>query len=182
MNILHVDSSLHRQDSVSRLLSENIVARLKASHPDADIIYRDLAETPLPHVTHASLADTSFVDEFLQADIIVVGAPMYNLNIPSSLKAWLDHVVIAGKTFRYGPTGVQGLAGGRRLIIASSRGNIYAPPSPLAVVDHQETYLKAIFEFIGITDITVIRAEGTGLSKERQRGVENALAEIRVLS
>ena len=183
MNVLHLDSSPHHEDSVTRRLSEDIVARLKARHSDAEVTYRDLATTPLPHVTLADLADPTFVDEFLRADVIVIGAPMYNFNIPSTLKAWIDRVVIAGKTFRYSPTGVQGLADGRRLIIASSHGNFYAPPSPLAAVDHQETYLTTMFGFLGIKDITFVRAEGTAISPEsRQKGVDHALAEIRELA
>jgi FMN-dependent NADH-azoreductase len=181
LTILHLDSSFHHQDSVTRVLSKNIVGRLKTTHPDAEVIYRDLAKTPLPHVTPADLADPTFVDEFLRADVIVIGAPMYNLNIPSSLKAWLDRVVIAGKTFRYDSKGVEGLAGGRRIFIASSRGNTYAPPSPRAAVDFQETYLRSMFGFLGVKDITVVRAEGTGISELRQRAIDNALAEIRVL-
>jgi FMN-dependent NADH-azoreductase len=183
MNILHLDSSLHRQDSISRLLSKRIVAQLKTCHPDATVFYRDLDQNPLPHVTLADLADPAYVDEFLWADVIVLGAPMYNLSVPSTLKTWLDRVVIAGKTFRYGPGGAEGLAGGRRIVIASSRGNVYAPPSPLAVADHQESYLKTLFQFLGVTDIVFVRVEGVGVSAvSRRQGLENALVEISKLT
>ena len=113
------------------------------------------------------------LDEFLAADIVVIGAPMYNFGVPSQLKAWIDCLAVAGKTFRYTETGVEGLAGGKRVIIASSRGGFYAGSSPMASLDHQEAYLTGFFGFIGVADIAFVRAEGVNVSPEqRQRGIE----------
>jgi FMN-dependent NADH-azoreductase len=122
------------------------------------------------------------LDEFLAADIVVIGAPMYNFGIPSQLKAWIDCLAAPGKTFRYTATGVEGLAGSKKVIVASSRGGFYSASSPMAFMDHQETFLAGFFGFIGITDITFVRAEGVNTGPEqRQRALESALAEIAVL-
>jgi FMN-dependent NADH-azoreductase len=122
------------------------------------------------------------LDEFLAADIVVIGAPMYNFGIPSQLKAWIDCLAAPGKTFSYTATGVEGLAGSKKVIVASSRGGFYSASSPMAFMDHQETFLTSFFGFIGITDITFVRAEGVNTGPEqRQRALESALAEIAVL-
>lgn len=122
------------------------------------------------------------LDEFLAADIVVIGAPMYNFGIPSQLKAWIDCLAAPGKTFSYTATGVEGLAGSKKVIVASSRGGFYAASSPMAFMDHQETFLTSFFGFIGVTDITFVRAEGVNTGPEqRQRALESALAEIAVL-
>ncbi|MEO8419737.1 MAG: NAD(P)H-dependent oxidoreductase [Hyphomicrobium sp.] len=127
-------------------------------------------------------AANAALDEFLAADIVVVGAPMYNFGIPSQLKAWIDCLAVPGKTFRYSASGVEGLAGGKRLIIGSSRGNFYSAPSPIAVLDHQESYLTGFFGFIGVTDVTCVRAEGVNVGPEqRQRALDTALAEAAAL-
>ena len=129
------------------------------------------------------LADSAAVmDEFLAADVVVVGAPMYNFGIPSQLKAWIDRLAVAGKTFKYSEKGAEGLAGGKTVIIASSRGGFYGEGTPLAVIDHQEPYLKAIFGFFGITDIRFVRAEGVAVSPEhRQKAIDAAEVEIETL-
>jgi FMN-dependent NADH-azoreductase len=117
--------------------------------------------------------------EFIAADIVVVGTPMYNFGIPSQLKSWIDSLAVAGQTFRYSATGVEGLCGGKRIIVASSRGGIYTAPSPMAAFDHQEKYLSVFFGFIGVKDIEFVRAEGVGLGAEqRQRAIDSALAEV----
>ena len=122
------------------------------------------------------------LEEFLGADIVVIGAPMYNFGIPSQLKAWIDCLAAPGKTFSYTATGVEGLAGSKKVIVASSRGGFYSASSPMAFMDHQETFLSSFFGFIGITDITFVRAEGVNTGPEqRQRALESALAEIAVL-
>ena len=119
------------------------------------------------------------LDEFLAADIVVIGAPMYNFTIPSQLKAWIDRILIAGKTFRYSEAGPVGLAGGKRVIIASSRGGLYAPGVPLEANDFQEPYLRAVFAFIGIEDVEIVRAEGLALGPEqRDAAVQAALASV----
>lgn len=108
----------------------------------------------------------SYMDELFAADTIVIGAPMYNFTIPSQLKAWIDRVVVAGGTFSYDEKGVQGLVKGKKLFIASSRGGVYLGESPMAFLDHQETYLLGVLGFIGLTDVTIIRAEGSNLGEE----------------
>jgi len=186
MKILHVDSSILGQGSVSRQLTSAAVAALLAQQADAEIIYRDLASDPLGHLGAAHVAAAQgavpesaalrrdveqgqkALDEFLAADIVVIGAPMYNFSIPSQLKSWIDRLAVPGKTFRYTEQGLQGLAGGKKVIIASSRGGVFAPGSPIAALDHQESYLRALFGFLGVTDISVIRAEGVAMGPEAQ--------------
>ena len=179
MKILHIDSSITGTNSVTRDISGSIVDKLTARDPGASVAYRDLAANPLPHLTLEALADSTMVDEFLDADVIVIGAPMYNFGVPSQLKAWLDRIAIAGKTFRYTAHGPEGLAGGRRLIVASSRGGYYGPDSPTASFDHQEKYLRAFFRFLGVTDIAFVNAEGVNIGPEvRAKSVEQARGEV----
>jgi len=186
MKLLHIDSSALGAHSVSRDLSAAIVAGWKRREPRLKVHYRDLAAEQLPHwmpVADAAGAVArdggALLDEFLAADIVVIGAPMYNFSIPSQLKAWIDRIVIAGKTFRYGATGVEGLAGGRKVIIASARGGFYGAESGRAEFDFQEAYLRHVFGFIGVTDIEFVRAEGVGVSPEqRAKSVNDAHAAI----
>ena len=130
-----------------------------------------------------TFAETNVVlDEFVAADIVLFGAPMYNFGIPSQLKAWIDCLASPGKTFRYTATGVEGLAGGKKLIIASSRGGFYTASSPMAFMDHQETFLTNFFGFIGIRDAAFIRAEGVGKGPEQRKlAIETALADVSAL-
>lgn len=131
-------------------------------------------DTPAPDATSADV-----LEEFLGADIVVIGAPMYNFTIPSQLKAWLDRVIIAGKTFSYSEAGAKGLAGGKKVIVASARGGLYAPGMPMAANDFQETYLRAILGFIGIEDINIVRAEGLAYGPEqREAAMRAALASV----
>jgi FMN-dependent NADH-azoreductase len=197
MKLLHVDSSILGQASVSRILSAEVAATQKALYPGLEVSYRDLANAPIGHLNGAHLAAAqgavpadaaiekeislgeAMLDEFLAADIVVVGAPMYNFGIPSQLKAWIDRLAVAGKTFRYTAEGPQGLAGGKKVIVASSRGGLYGPETPRAALDHQETYLRAIFGFFGITDITFVRAEGVALGTgAREKAIEAARGEV----
>jgi FMN-dependent NADH-azoreductase len=175
MKLLHIDSSVLGENSASRSLTAAIVARLRAEHPGIEITHHDLAAQSLPHFTpvlaegHPCVArNGEILDEFLAADVVVVGAPMYNFTIPTQLKAWLDRILTAGKTFRYTENGPEGLAGGKRVIIASSRGGIYSQ-GPAASVDFQETYLKHVFGFIGIHDLEFVRAEGLNLGAEQRK-------------
>jgi FMN-dependent NADH-azoreductase len=172
MNLLHIDSSPLGSHSVSRELTAAIVVAERRARPGLRVVHRDLARDPLPHWAPASTAGdpaarigSDVLDEFLAADTIVIGAPMYNFSIPSQLKAWIDRIAIAGKTFRYGPSGPEGLAGGRRIVIASSRGGRYAE-GPAAGMDFQESYLRAVFGFLGITEIEIVRAEGLNLGAD----------------
>ena len=201
MKLLHIDSSILGAGSVSRTLSSAIVAAQVAQHPGLDVSYRDLAAQPVGHLSGAHLAagqgavpedaalaadvadGAAMLDAFLAADIVVVGAPMYNFSIPTQLKAWIDRLAIAGRTFRYSEKGVEGLAGGKTVIIASSRGGFYGEGTPIAFLDHQETYLKGVFSFFGITDIRFIRAEGVAMGDDqRAKSVEGAQAEIERLA
>lgn len=189
MQLLHIDSSVLGEASASRSLSAAIVARLRAEHPGLAVIHRDLAAQALPHFTprlaegHPCIAhDAQTLDEFLAADIVVVGAPMYNFTIPTQLKAWIDRILVAGKTFRYTAAGPEGLAGGKRVIVASSRGGVYAAAngtSAASSADFQEPYLRQVFGFIGIHDIEFVRAEGLMLGPV-QREAAMAAAHARI--
>jgi FMN-dependent NADH-azoreductase len=186
MKVLHIDSSILGDNSASRVLSKEIVNRLAAQRPDAQIEYLDLAAAALPHLSGRSLAQldpeesaqsAQALEDFLGADVVVIGAPMYNFAIPSQLKAWIDRVVVAGKTFRYTPAGPEGLAKGKRVLVGLARGNVYGPGSP---AEFAESYLRHVFGFIGVSDVEFIRAEGLALSPEhRERNMNAALAAIR---
>jgi FMN-dependent NADH-azoreductase len=179
MTILKLDSSITGENSVSRVLTRSIVDQLAAANPGAKLIERDLADEPLDHLTLAAFSDTSVLDEFLAADVIVVGAPMYNFNISSQLKSWIDRIVIAGKTFRYTENGPEGLAGGKRVIIAMSRGGFYDQGNSL---EHVEAYLKPMFNFLGI-EPEFVRADGINISTEqREAAIANSLTDIERLA
>jgi FMN-dependent NADH-azoreductase len=184
MQLLHIDSSVLGTHSASRALSAEIVAKQIALHPGINVVRRDLAADAALHLSSAHLAawqgaavenvdlgadlakGGAYLEELSVADIIVIGAPMYNFSIPSQLKAWIDRVVVAGKTFRYGANGAEGLLKNKKVFIASSRGNVYAAGSPAAAFEHHESYLTGVLSFIGLNDITVIRAEGLAFGPE----------------
>jgi FMN-dependent NADH-azoreductase len=175
VTILHIDSSINGENSASRAITGSIVDQLKSAQWGEAVAYRDLGASPLPHLTLDAFADSSVLDEFLAADVIVIGAPMYNFTLPTQLKAWIDRIVIAGRTFRYTENRPEGLAGGRRVIIALARGGIYSEGSPAAALEHLETYLRGVFNFIGIEPEFVV-AEGLNLSPEnRTIAIEQAL-------
>jgi FMN-dependent NADH-azoreductase len=194
MKLLHVDASVLGDHSVSRQVSAAIVARLLRETPSLEVVYRDLAAQPLGHLAghhlaamrgappaadHAGdiAAGQAVLDEFLSADVVVIGAPMYNFTAPTQLKAWIDRLLIAGKTFRYSANGPEGLAGGKRVIIALSRGGFYAPGSPNAAAEHLESYLRTVFNFVGVTDIAFVAADGLQVGPEqRERALQGALA------
>ena len=201
MKLLHVDSSILAGNSVSRTLSADIVAAEQQRHPGLEVTYRDLGAAPVGHLSGAHLAafqgaapeepglqadlaaGMAVMDEFLAADIVVVGAPMYNFGIPSQLKAWIDRLAVAGKTFRYTEKGPEGLAGGKTVIVASARGGFYGAETPAAFLDHQESYLRGVFGFFGITDVTFIRAEGIAMGAEaRGKALDLAKGEIAKLA
>jgi len=172
MKLLHIDSSALGQNSVTRELGATIVAQWSAALDGLQVEYRDLDDEPLPHLTGASLAKADpaeaaeaerVLQQFLDADIVVVGAPMYNFGIPSTLKAWIDRIAVAGRTFRYTAEGPQGLAGPKTVIVASGRGSVHG-----ARTDFQEPYLRQVFAFLGIDDVRFVRAEGVGLSPQHR--------------
>ena len=177
MTILHIDSSITGENSASRAISGAIVNRLKRDSPGAETLRRDLVEHPLPHLTLDAFADTSVLDEFLSADTVVVGAPMYNFTLSSQLKAWIDRILIAGTTFRYTATGPEGLVKGKRVIVALARGGVYNEGSPSAPLEHLESYLRGIFNFIGI-EPEFVAADGLAISPEqRAESIGAALGE-----
>jgi FMN-dependent NADH-azoreductase len=187
MKLLHLDSSILGGNSASRQLSAAITDQLAKATPGLEVVYRDLAAQPLSHLTgehfaarqgvvpespavQADIAASEAVlDEFLDADIVVIGAPLYNFGVPSQLKAWIDRIAVAGKTFRYGAAGPEGLAGGKRVIVTTSRGGLYGAGMPAAAFEHVESYLRAVFGFLGVTDLKIIVAEGLAMGPE-QRG------------
>lgn len=177
MTILRIDSSINGENSASRTLTRSIVEQLKAARSGEHVIYRDLAANPLPHLTLDAFADTSVVDEFMAADTVVVGAPMYNFTLATQLKAWIDRLAIAGKTFRYTENGPEGLVKDKRVIIAIARGNFYGEGAAAASYEHLETYLRGLFNFIGV-DPQFIIAEGLAVGPEqRQLSIDKALGE-----
>ena len=177
MTILHIDSSINGDNSASRTISRSIVERFQAQNPGAEVIARDLVADPLPHLTLASFNDQDVLDEFLAADTIVIGAPMYNFTLPTQLKAWLDRILVAGRTFRYTENGPEGLAGGRRVIVALARGGVYEAGSPASALEHLETYLRGVFNFIGI-EPEFVAADGLNFGPEqRDASIRLALGE-----
>ena len=193
MKLLHIDSSVLGSHSVSRQVSAAIVNRLRQSTPGLNVSYRDLTLTPLAHLSGSHLAagqgatpDASLqpdlaagqavLEEFLAADIVVIGAPMYNFTIASQLKAWIDRILVAGKTFKYGAQGVEGLAGNKRVIVAISRGGYYGAGTPMAALEHLESYLRGVFGFIGVKNLEFISADGIQVGPEhREKAVAGAL-------
>ncbi|WP_312435309.1 FMN-dependent NADH-azoreductase [Janthinobacterium sp.] len=171
MKILHIDSSILGDHSTTRQLTAAITARLRAAAPATQVVYRDLAAEPLPQFTAAPGAEdaaalATALEQVLAADVIVIGAPLYNFSIPTQLKSWLDALAVPGKTFAYGANGPEGLLGAKRVIVASARGGIYTPGTPMASLDHQENYLKSFFGFVGVTQFDIVRAEGLKVSEE----------------
>lgn len=198
MKLLHLDSSITGKGSVSRILTAEIVAAEIARNPGIEVTYHDLADAPALHLSPAHLAafqgapvesealakdlalGAKYMDELFSADIIVIGAPMYNFTIPTQLKSWIDRVVVAGRTFRYTEHGPEGLLpAGKKVFIASSTGGVYSGESPAKFLEHNETYLRGVLGHIGLKDVTVVRAEGIGYGPEaRNRAIEGARQEI----
>jgi FMN-dependent NADH-azoreductase len=177
VTILHIDASINGENSASRAISARIVDQLKTAQWGEQVVYRDLAASPLPHLTLDAFADTSVLDEFLAADTIVIGAPMYNFTLPTQLKAWIDRILIAGTTFRYTENGPEGLATGKRVIIALARGGFYDEGSPASSLEHLESYLRGVFNFIGI-EPEFVAADGLAISPEhREASISSALGE-----
>ena len=200
MNILHIDSSVLGTASASREISAAAMRVIRKAAPDAKVTYRDFSTNAPAHLNPTIVASLrpqagaqpgddpdadeqirlteTLITEFLAADLVVIGAPMYNFSIPSSLKAWIDRIAQSGRTFRYTAQGPVGLAGDKKVIIISSRGSALTGTPYEAALDHQEAYLKTVMGFFGIKDVTVIRAEGLALSPDsRQAAITRALQE-----
>jgi FMN-dependent NADH-azoreductase len=193
--VLVLNSSLSGEASVSKQLVEEALANLRAQHEDLDVISRDLGQNPVPHLTgHAlqglakgepddvqteirALADL-LIGEVQAADTIIIGAPMYNFGMPSTLKAWFDYLLRAGTTFRYTEAGPEGLLTGKRAIVVESRGGFYSD-GPAKVMDGQEPHLIALLGFVGITDVTFVRAERLAMGPElRAKAIQDARSEL----
>ena len=194
-NILVINSSAAGRDSVSRVLVADAVTKLLGISPAAHITHRDLGENPPPHlvaqtlngVRGTAITDTEFaarrlsdelIAELKAADTVVIGAPMYNFSVPTTLRAWFDHVLRAGVTFKYIDGAVRGLLAGKRVIVIESRGGLYSE-GPAQAIDFQEPYLRHLLGFIGITDVNFVRAEKIGYGPEaRTAALESAKAQI----
>ena len=185
MKLLHLDSSIMGEGSASRAISGAVVERLRETDPSLDVTYRDLTAEPIPHMTldtFLKLESGEDVQQFLAADVVVIGVGFYNFSITSQLKAWVDRIAVKGNTFTYGETGPVGLSAGKRVIIALARGNVYGEGSPYAAYEHAETLLRSIFSFVG-ADVEVIVAEGLGRGEEARRtAIDGALAQARQMS
>jgi FMN-dependent NADH-azoreductase len=201
MKLLHLDASVLNDNSASRALTAKIVNQLRAQHGDLQVTYRDLAQDAPAHLSGEILA-TRFIPaeqwnplqkreeeltqalltELLETDIIVVGAPMYNFSIPTQLRAWIDRIAQAGRTFRYTENGPVGMVTGKKVIIGSSRGGAYSTSEHMRTLDFQEDYLKTVFGFLGITDVTIVRAEGLSMGPEvKAKAMNDAETQIGTL-
>ena len=195
MKLLHIDSSILGDNSVSRQLSREVVKAWQAAEPGVDVTYRDLASEGINHFsgitlgalgTAAELRDAvqkheadlsaSTLAEFLAADAVVIAAPMYNFTIPTQLKAWIDRIAVAGQTFRYTEAGPEGLCGNKKVIVVSTAGGLHAgQPTGMA----HEDYLKVLLGFLGITDVEFVRAHGLAYGDEvRSKALNDANAVI----
>ncbi len=185
MKLLHIDSSITGNNSASRKLTQQIVEAWVAKHPDTQVEYLDLVVDTPNHFTMVAMAPRTgqteglsaeqvaenavsekLVSQFLAADVVVIGAPFYNFTIPTQLKAWIDRIAQPGRTFRYTANGPEGLAKGKTVIVASSRGGVYSTSEAMQALEHQESYLKVVMGFFGITDVRFVRAEGLGMGPE----------------
>ncbi|AUO66001.1 FMN-dependent NADH-azoreductase [Citrobacter freundii complex sp. CFNIH2] len=201
MKLLHLDSSILGQNSVSRQLSADIVQKISHQVQPVIVKYRDLADNPIPHLSGAYLAasgspgtghdstlqselalSSEVLNEFINADVVVIGAALYNFSIPSQLKAWIDRIAINGKTFRYTEAGPVGLVGDKKIILAIARGGYYGHGSSAEALEHAESYLRAIFSFIGVTKLQVVIAEGHNVGPDhRTRALDIAAQQVAAL-
>ena len=197
-NVLIIESSARQQDSFSRQLTRQFISQWQAAHPADQVTVRDLALAPMPHLDASLLGgwmkpegqrnadeqislqrSNELTDELLAADVLVLAAPMYNFAIPSTLKAWLDHVLRAGVTFKYTETGPQGLLVGKKAYVLTARGGLYAGSTS----DHQEPYLRQVLAFVGIHDVTFIHAEGMNLGGDfQEKGLNQAKASLSAIA
>jgi len=185
MQLLHIDSAITGSNSVSRQLTAQVVAAWTAAHPGTQVDYLDLVANAPAHFTMEAMAPRTgqteglsevqvrenavseqLVSQFLAADVVVIGAPFYNFSIPSQLKAWIDRLAQPGRTFRYTANGPEGLAKGKTVFIASSRGGVYSTSDAGRAMDHQESYLQTVLGFFGVTDVRIVRAEGVAMGEE----------------
>jgi FMN-dependent NADH-azoreductase len=203
MKILHVDSSITGERSVSRELSALIVARM-GGREQHEVTYRDVVANDLPHFTAVTApsshplskavpvldqaqqakrdASDAILNEFLEADTVVIGVPMYNFTLPSELKAWLDRIIVPGTTFKPGPNGPEGLAGGKRVILAIARGGYYGEEAAFQAAEHAESLLRTALGFIGVASIESVIAEGLNIADARENAVASARGAARQIA
>ncbi|MCB2408781.1 FMN-dependent NADH-azoreductase [Hymenobacter lucidus] len=197
MQILQIISSAQGANSFSTRLSQGIIDKLLAAEPDSHVVVRNVATEPFPHLEEAHLQayfapaegrspeqqqavqhSDEAIAQVLAADVLVIGVPFYNFGIPSSLKSWLDHLTRAGITFRYTPTGPEGLITGKKVYLAVASGGIYSE-GPMQAYDFATPYLRVFLQFLGMTDVTVARAEGVKLpdfqATALQKGIDSVL-------
>ena len=198
--LLIIDSAATGAASVSRRLTAALADRLAARHPRAEIVRRDVGAEPIPHLTEATVgairgapADTeaaraalalsdSLIAELKEADLVVIGAPMYNFGMPSTLKAWFDHVLRSGITFRYSAAGPEGLVTGKKAIVVESRAGFYSD-GPAAPMDSQEPHIRTLLGFMGVTDIAFVRAEKLAFGPDAaEAAIAGALVELDALA
>ncbi|WP_295767284.1 FMN-dependent NADH-azoreductase [uncultured Mucilaginibacter sp.] len=198
MKILHLISSPRGNESYSLKLGNAVVEKLQAANPGSTVKVHDLANAQFPHLEEVHI--NSFftplenhtpeyklaikhsddaIAEVEEADAIVIGAPFYNFNIPSTLKAWIDHMARAGKTFRYTDAGPEGLIKGKKVYVAISSGGVYSE-GPMKAYDFIEPYLRAVLGFLGMTDITFYRAEGLKMPALQENALQKAIDSIKV--
>lgn len=198
MQLLHIDSAITGSHSVSRQLTAEVVAAWAAARPGTKVDYLDLVANAPAHFTMDAMAPRTgqteglsevqvrenavseqLVSQFLAADVVVIGAPFYNFSIPTQLKAWIDRIAQGGRTFRYTAAGPEGLAKGKKVIVASTRGGVYSTSEMGQALEHQESYLKTVFGFLGITDVSIVRAEGVAMGDEsKAKALESARSDI----
>jgi FMN-dependent NADH-azoreductase len=185
LKLLHIDAAITGENSVSRTLTAQIVAAWKTAHPHTEVEYLDLVANAPAHftmdamcprtgqtdgLTAAQVAENAvseqLVRQFLSADVVVIGAPFYNFGIPSQLKAWIDRIAQPGRTFQYTANGPEGLAKGKKVIVASTRGGVYSTSPQGQAMEHQESYLQTVLGFFGITDVEFVRAEGVAMGDD----------------
>ena len=199
MQLLHIDSAITGANSVSRQLTAQIVAAYQAQHPGTEVSYLDLVANAPAHFTMDAMAPRTgqteglseaqkrenavseqLVSQFLASDVIVIGAPFYNFSIPTQLKAWIDRLAQPGRTFQYTANGPEGLAKGKTVIVASTRGGVYSTSEGGQAMEHQESYLKVVLGFFGITDVRFVRAEGVAMGDAaKAAALESAAHSIR---
>lgn len=199
MQLLHIDSAITGANSVSRQLTAQIVEAYKASHPGTQVSHLDLVASAPAHFTMDAMAlrtgqteglseaqkrenavTEQLVSQFLAADVVVIGAPLYNFSIPTQLKAWIDRIAQPGRTFQYTANGPEGLVKGKTVFIASTRGGVYSTSEFGQAMEHQESYLKVVLGFFGVTDIRIVRAEGLAMGDAaKAAALESAAQAIR---
>jgi FMN-dependent NADH-azoreductase len=198
MQILQIISSAQGANSYSTKLGQGIIDKLRAAHPDSQVVVRNLATDPLPYLEEAHLQafftpaegrspeqqqavrhSDEVVAQVMAADVIIIGVPFYNFSVPASLKSWLDHLTRAGITFRYTPTGPEGLINGKKVYLAIASGGIYSE-GPMQAYDFAAPYLRTVLSFLGMTDVTVARAEGVKLPDFQEQALQKGIDSVTV--